>query len=115
MPRIYHVYMLSSRSRNLYVGVTGDLLRRLWEHRTHAVAGYTARYKITRLVYFEQTNDVIDALTREKQLKGWRRARKIALIEAGNPTWEDLAADWFEDRPVENGNSRKADPSLRSG
>ncbi len=95
MPGSFHVYLLSSRSRNLYVGVTSDLLRRLWEHRTHVVRGHTARYRITRLVYYEQTTDVVSALMREKQIKGWRRARKIGLIEERNPTWQDLAEDWF--------------------
>lgn len=96
MTRTYHVYILSSRSRVLYVGVTGDLLRRIFEHRTHAVPGHTERYRITRLVHFEETNDVLAAIAREKQIKGWRRDKKTALIEAGNPIWADLAADWFQ-------------------
>ena len=95
MTRTYPVYILASRSRALYLGVTGDLLRRIFEHRTHAVPGHTDRYRITRLVHFEATNDVLSAIAREKQLKGWRRGKKIALIEADNPTWEDLVSDWF--------------------
>ena len=95
MNRTYHVYILASRSRALYIGVTGDLLRRIFEHRTHAVPGHTDRYRITRLVHFEATEDVNSAIAREKRLKGWRREKKIALIEASNPTWDDLAADWF--------------------
>jgi putative endonuclease len=87
--------MLSSRSRNLYIGVTSDLLRRLWQHRNHAVPGHCARYRITRLVYYEESDDIAAAIAREKQLKGWLRARKVALIEAANPTWEDLARDWY--------------------
>jgi putative endonuclease len=96
MARACHVYILSSRSRNLYVGVTSDLLRRVWQHRTHAVPGHAARYRITRLVHYEETDDIASAIAREKQIKGWLRARKVALIESHNPTWEDLAQDWFE-------------------
>jgi putative endonuclease len=110
MERAYFVYILSSRSRNLYVGVTGDLVRRIWEHRTHAVPGHTARYRINRLVHFETVADPSSAIAREKQIKGWLRSRKIALIERSNPTWEDLAEGWFAD-PA----SGKAGPSLRSG
>jgi putative endonuclease len=93
--KAYHVYLLANRSRSLYVGVTGDLVRRLWQHRNHAVPGHTDRYNITRLVHFEQTADVLAAIAREKQIKGWSRGKKIALIESGNPTWEDLAEAWF--------------------
>ena len=96
MARSYHVYILSSRSGNLYIGVTSDLYRRLWEHRRHFVPGHTARYRIDRLVYFEAAVDPTSAIAREKQLKGWRRVRKIALIESANPTWDDLASDWFD-------------------
>jgi putative endonuclease len=110
MERSYFVYILSSRSRNLYVGVTGDLIRRMREHRTHAVPGHTARYRINRLVYFEAFANPASAIAREKQIKGWLRSRKIALIERSNPTWEDLAKDWFDDSTA-----GKAGPSLRSG
>ena len=98
MTKTYAVYIIASRSHALYVGVTGDLLRRMFEHRTHAVPGHTSRYRITRLVHFEQTSDVHAALAREKEIKDWRRSKKVALIEADNPTWEDLAAEWFGDR-----------------
>jgi putative endonuclease len=110
MERTYFVYILSNRSRNLYVGVTGDLVRRIWEHRTHAVPGHTARYRINRLVHFETVADSSSAIAREKQIKGWLRSRKIALIERSNPAWEDLAEGWFADP-----GSGKAGPSLRSG
>ena len=100
---------MASRSGVLYVGVTGNLMRRLYQHRTHAVAGFTRKYKVTRLVHYEETAAVAAAIAREKQVKGWLRNKKVALIEAGNPAWDDLAADWFDaERPV-------ADPSLRSG
>ncbi len=95
MDRCYCVYILSSRSRALYVGVTGDLLRRMHQHRNHAVPGHAARYRITRLVHFEQTTDVTGAIEREKQIKAWRRQKKVALIESCNPAWADLAAEWF--------------------
>ncbi len=91
-PREYHfwVYILSSRSRNLYVGITNSLLRRSATHREHIPGSHTARYAIDRLVYFEQFTYVRNAIAREKELKHWTRAQKIALIEATNPTWEDL-------------------------
>ncbi len=92
----YHVYILANASRMLYVGVTRDLLQRIYQHRETRVPGYTARYNLTRLVYYESTPNVTAAIAREKQLKGWLRAKKVALIEAQNPGWEDLAAGWFE-------------------
>jgi putative endonuclease len=90
----YFVYIMASRSRVLYVGVTNDLQRRVWEHKNHAVAGFTDRYNVTRLVYFEEGASAIDAIAREKQIKGWRRAKKVALIESMNPAWADLSAQW---------------------
>lgn len=79
----------------LYVGVTGNIGRRIHEHKSHATQGFTGKYRVTRLVHLEHTDDVLAAITREKQIKGWRRAKKIALIATGNPAWDDLAADWF--------------------
>ena len=99
MPRhghAYWVYILASRSRALYIGVTGHLAARLHAHRTGAIPGHTRRYRITRLVHAESCNDIHDAIAREKQLKGWRRDKKVALIEAANPTWEDLAEHGFD-------------------
>jgi putative endonuclease len=93
----YYVYILASRSRNLYAGVTNDLERRVYEHKQKLVPGFTAKYNIDRLVYFETTKDVDVAISREKQIKGWLRSRKIALIESVNPTWDDLSASWFEE------------------
>lgn len=92
----YYVYIMASKSRTLYVGVTSDLVRRVHEHKTKISDGFTSRYNISRLVYFEETTDVNAAITREKQLKGWLRNRKIALIEEQNPAWDDLAAGWYE-------------------
>jgi len=93
----YYVYILASRSRNLYVGVTNDLERRVYEHKQKLVPGFTTKYNINRLVYFETTKDVDVAISREKQIKGWLRSRKITLIESMNPTWDDLSASWFEE------------------
>ncbi len=94
--REYYVYVLSSRSGVLYVGVTNDLQRRVWEHRTGAVDGFTKRYRVHRLVWSESGGAIMAAIEREKQVKAWRREKKVALIVAGNPAWDDLAADWFD-------------------
>ena len=87
----YYVYMMTNQYRNvLYTGVTNDLVRRVYEHRNHLIKdSFTARYHVTKLVYFEATEDVKSALEREKQIKSWKRARKDALVESQNPTWED--------------------------
>lgn len=88
--KAYCVYILSSINRTLYIGVTGNLKRRIWEHKNKVVPGFTERYKVDRLVYYEQTENVYSALEREKQLKKWRRDKKTFLIEKENPLWEDL-------------------------
>jgi putative endonuclease len=94
--RSYCTYIVASRSHTLYVGVTGDLLRRVFEHKWRERDGFAARYQCDRLVWFERHQDVHLAIAREKELKGWRREKKIALIEAGNPTWQDLAREWYD-------------------
>ncbi len=94
MSKIYYVYMLASKSRMLYIGMTSDLLKRTWQHREKVVDGYAEKFNIYRLVYFEETNDVMAAIEREKQLKNWRRCKKEMLIELKNPTWEDLSVGW---------------------
>ena len=94
----FYVYIMASRSRVLYVGVTNDLARRTNEHKRGLVAGFTSRYRITRLVYFEEFVDILDAIAREKEIKGWVRTRKTRLIDSSNPTWEDLADQWFQGR-----------------
>jgi len=87
----YYVYILASRiGGTLYVGVTNDLARRIQEHRTKTVEGFTKRYGVTQLVYFEQFEDVNAAIEREKRLKKWNRAWKVKLIEERNPNWDDL-------------------------
>ncbi len=90
----YYVYIMSSPSRTLYTGMTNDLQRRVYEHKQKLIPGFTASYNINRLAYFEETSDVKSAIAREKQIKGWTRAKKIALIESTNPQWQDLSADW---------------------
>ena len=96
--RAYYVYILANKTKRLYTGVTNNLLRRVYEHKHGLVPGFTKRYNLTRLVYFESTENVRAALVREKQIKGWLRAKKIALIESVNPQWNDLSADWFGPR-----------------
>jgi len=78
----------------LYTGITGDLRRRVWEHKNKTTAGFTSRYNLTALVYYEAFCSPDSAIRREKEIKGWRRSRKISLIEAMNPHWEDLARNW---------------------
>ena len=93
----YYVYILASKSRVLYTGITSDLYRRVWEHKNKQVPGFTARYNIHRLVYYEEYSRVSDAIAREKQIKGWLRSKKVALIEAHNPGWVDLSDGWYEE------------------
>jgi putative endonuclease len=87
--------MVASKSRVLYVGMTNDLSRRIFEHKNELVDGFTKQYRCRRLVYYESFDDVTKAIDREKQLKRWSRVKKVWLIERRNPTWEDLSADWF--------------------
>jgi len=95
--RQYYVYLMTNRSKTLYLGVTNDLLRRVYEHKQKLIEGFTKKYNITRLVYFEETSDARSAIAREKQIKGWLRQKKITLIERVNPDWKDLAEDWYRD------------------
>ncbi|MBN9390055.1 MAG: GIY-YIG nuclease family protein [Chloroflexi bacterium] len=90
----YYVYILSSKTRVIYTGVTNDLARRVYQHKNKLIEGFTSRYNITKLVYFEETNDVEAAIGREKQLKNWPRSKKVALINQNNPTWSDLSLNW---------------------
>ena len=88
--------MLSSRSRNLYTGITNDLAKRVKQHKDKSADGFTAKYNINRLVHFEEFRDVNAAIAREKQIKGWDRAKRVALIEDDNPAWDDLSDGWYE-------------------
>ena len=98
--RQFYVYIMTNRSRILYVGVTNDLQRRVFEDKHKLIPGFTQKYNITQLVYFEVTNDVREAIMREKQIKGWLRVKKAALIDSVNPDWRDLSEDWDENRRV---------------
>ena len=95
--RTYYVYILASKSRRLYVGVTGDLAQRIAAHRNGEVQS-TGRYCINRLVHVETTPDVRAAIAREKEIKGWRRAKKTTLISLANPAWDELVLDWRDSR-----------------
>jgi putative endonuclease len=102
----YWVYILAGKPHGtIYVGVTNSLERRTWQHKAGSLEGFTKRYGVSRLVYLEDFRDVSNAIARETQLKGWLRAKKVALIQKQNPLWRDLAEEWY-DLPV--------DSSLRS-
>jgi len=106
--RTYYVYILSnSHKTTLYIGVTNDLERRVREHKNKIFRGFTSRYNISKLVYFEEFSDVEEAISREKQLKNWHRAWKENLIRANNPNWRDLSASWEE--------NENRDPEINSG
>ena len=93
----YYVYIMTNNYATLYTGVTNNLERRVYEHKHKLVPGFTKKYNLTRLVWYEAGNDIWAAIAREKQIKGWVRARKVALIESMNPDWEDLSVKLFGD------------------
>ncbi len=97
----YFTYIMASRSHTLYIGVTGDLHKRVFQHKWKEHDGFTARYNCDRLVWFGGHQDVQRAIAREKEFKGWRRSKKIALIESSNPGWIDLSRDWYEYEPAD--------------
>src|SRR5208283_5570945 len=109
--RKFFVYILSNKSRVIYTGVTSDLDRRVYEHKNHLLPGFTAKYRVDKLVYFEEHDEPDVAISREKQIKGWLRRKKIALIESINPAWKDLAASPGTDSKQRGYVIR--DPSLR--
>jgi putative endonuclease len=94
--KTYFVYIMSNRSKTLYTGMTNNLGRRVREHKLGIGSGFAARYKLDRLVYFERFEDVHNAIEREKEIKGWLRVKKIALIVSVNPAWRDLSLEWLE-------------------
>jgi putative endonuclease len=110
--RTYHLYILSNVSRMLYVGVTGDLHRRLFEHKNKLVPGYSRNYNLHKLVYTEAYGNINDAISREKEIKGWLRSKKTDLIKSTNPLWNDLAANYFS--PLTTGPPTKQTASDRS-
>ena len=104
----YYVYMMACHRGTLYTGVTNDLERRAYEHKSGLGGVFTEKYNVSKLVHYESTSDVVSAFEREKQIKAWRRSKKVALIESTNPYWEDLAQHWGT-------TPASPDPSLRSG
>jgi putative endonuclease len=91
MDRTFHVYILAGKSGVLYTGVTNNLVRRVWEHKKRKIPGFTQKYNVTNLVWYEVHGRATSAIVREKQIKAWRRSKKVALIEAMNPQWKDLS------------------------
>jgi len=98
--RVYFAYIVASRSRTLYIGMTGDLRTRVLQHKKRTREGFSSTYNCNRLVWFERFVSPEGAIAREKQLKGWARAKKIALIEKCNPTWRDLSEGWYGADPT---------------
>jgi len=98
--KTYYVYILGSSTGTLYTGVTNDLVRRVYGHKHKLIPGFTIKYDVNRLLYFEESDDVKSAIEREKQIKSWRREKKISLIESRNPKWRDLSEGWFEGRAI---------------
>ena len=94
--RVHHVYIMASHRRTLYVGVTSKLDLRVWNHKNKTIAGFTRKYNCVNLVYFEAWARAAGAIAREKQIKGWTRAKKMTLIESKNPSWKDLSEGWFQ-------------------
>lgn len=90
---MYYVYILSNNGRMIYIGVTNNLIKRVLEHKSKLIEGYTSRYDINKLVYYEETNNILLAIQREKQLKNWKRKWKVELIESANKNWLDLFND----------------------
>jgi putative endonuclease len=103
------VYIMASRSRTLYIGVTSNLHHRVWQHKNGTYGGFTSKYQATRLVYYEEFVMMMNAIAREKQFKGWSRAKKLALIEEKNPGWLDLSEEWYH--PASVPPKRTAGPS----
>jgi len=96
MPNNYYVYILANRVKMLYTAVTNDLHTRIWQHRNESGSKYASQHGIHDLVWFDETNDVVAAITKEKQIKNWRRQWKVNLIEKDNLYWQDLAYGWYD-------------------
>ena len=93
----YYVYIMTSPSGTLYPGMTNDLKRRVYQHKHKLIEGFTKKYNVTRLAYYEETQDVQTAIAREKEVKSWRRSKKLELIKSLNPTWQDLSDGWYDE------------------
>jgi putative endonuclease len=96
MSKLYYVYILASQRRVLYIGMTSNIEQRVVQHKTHVFEGFTTKYNVTNLVYFERHGSVLTTIRREKELKAWRREEKIHLIESTNPKWKDLSYGWYQ-------------------
>jgi putative endonuclease len=96
MADYYYVYIMGSQRKVIYVGVTSNLEQRVYQHKTHALAGFTARYNVNLLMYFERFATIHAAIAREKEIKAWRRQKKLALIGSLNPQWRDLSYGWYQ-------------------
>jgi putative endonuclease len=107
------VYIMTNASGTLYIGVTSDIERRIYEQKMKLIPGFTQRYKLTRLIYLEEFGDIRDAIAREKQLKSWNRSLKIALIERSNPEWQDLAPNWFKPMHKESQHTQRPQRPLQ--
>jgi len=113
--RLYYVYIMASKSRVIYVGMTGFLMARVLRHRAGEGGAFTQKYRVHRLVYYHCFRNVSDAIARETEIKKWRREKKLALIHAENPTWEDLAAGWGEAAVMRVSGKAGSSPILRTG
>ena len=94
--KTFYLYIMASKTGTLYVGMTNNIKRRVYEHKHHLIPGFTDKYRIERLLYVETVNDPVSAIKREKQIKAWRREKKVSLIDSINPQWNDLSQDWYE-------------------
>jgi putative endonuclease len=106
------IYILASQSRVLYTGITSDLRRRVYQHKNGLIPGFTRQYAVNRLMYFESTHHIRAAIERERQIKSWRREKKLRLVESVNAGWLDLSSDWFSET---DGPGPSPSPSLREG
>ena len=95
--KTYYLYILASRTGTLYTGITSNLKQRIYEHKTERIPGFTSRYKVNRLLYVESFSTPKAAIQREKQVKSWRREKKVQLIDSTNPKWNDLSKDWYSE------------------
>jgi putative endonuclease len=112
-PRQFFVYIMTNAPKPavLYAGITGNLPHRVWQHKNKLIPGFTSRYNLTRLVYYERFFYPDAAIAREKAIKGWRRSKKITLIESMNPSWDDLAKDWGNEYKPESAADQREIPS----
>jgi len=94
--KTFYLYIMASKTGTLYVGMTNNIKRRVYEHKYHLTPGFTDKYRVERLLYVETINDPVSAIKREKQIKAWRREKKVSLIDSINPQWNDMSQDWYE-------------------